>query len=77
MLFDKFQKKIVNNESSEIIRMLNTEFNAFCETVEQKEIDLYPKELQKEIDEINEWVYPYVTYVINYLHNFYSNILNL
>jgi glutathionyl-hydroquinone reductase len=30
VLWDSQTKKIVNNESSEIIRMLNTEFNAFA-----------------------------------------------
>jgi putative glutathione S-transferase len=38
--------------------MLNSEFNAFSETVEQREIDLYPEELRKAIDEMNDWVYP-------------------
>ena len=60
VLFDKVQKKIVSNESSEIIRMLGSEFNEFCETVDQRELDIYPKELRKEIDEMNDWVYPYV-----------------
>ena len=58
VLFDKVQKKIVCNESSEIIRMLNSEFNEFCETAEQKKLDLYPEELRKEINEMNDWVYP-------------------
>lgn len=31
-LYDKKRGVIVNNESSEIIRMLNSEFNAFCKT---------------------------------------------
>ncbi|CAB4009799.1 Glutathionyl-hydroquinone reductase [Paramuricea clavata] len=58
VLFDKVQKKIVCNDSAEIIRMLSPEFNEFCETVEQKELDLYPEGLRKEIDEMNDWVYP-------------------
>ncbi|XP_028405035.1 uncharacterized protein LOC114527545 [Dendronephthya gigantea] len=58
VLFDKLQKKIVCNESSEIIRMLTREFNEFCPTLEQKELDLYPVELRKDIDEMNDWVYP-------------------
>ena len=58
VLFDKVQKKIVCNESSEIIRMLGSEFNEFCETVEQRELDLCPAELRKEIDEMNDWIYP-------------------
>ena len=59
MLFDKKQKKIVNNESSEIIRNFNTEFNDFCKTDEQRALNLYPEHLRKQIDELNEWIYRY------------------
>lgn len=52
-LWDKKTQRIVNNESSEIIRMLNTEFNAFTEST----MDYYPEELRVEIDEINAFVY--------------------
>ena len=45
---------IVNNESSEIIRMLNSAFDAFT-TVNT---DYYPEELREEIDRINDLVYP-------------------
>ena len=37
-LYDKKTNKIVNNESSEIIRMLNSEFNEFGETEEQRKV---------------------------------------
>lgn len=47
-------KTIVNNESSEIIRMFNTEFN---DLAEKPDLDLYPAHLQTVIDEVNEWVY--------------------
>ncbi|OWA51810.1 Glutathionyl-hydroquinone reductase YqjG [Hypsibius exemplaris] len=57
VLWDKKERTIVNNESSEIIRMLNTEFNAFCQTEEQRNLDLYPADLRPEIDALNEWVY--------------------
>ncbi|XP_071113670.1 glutathionyl-hydroquinone reductase YqjG-like [Haliotis cracherodii] len=60
VLWDKQLKTIVNNESSEIIRMLNTEFNAFCKTSEQRELNFYPADLQAVIDGINEWVYPQI-----------------
>lgn len=53
MLYDLKQNKIVNNESSEIMRMLNTAFYG----VGSKEGDYYPKELQEEIDAVNELVY--------------------
>lgn len=57
VLWDKTKKTIVNNESSEIIRMLNSEFNEFCETPEQKKLDLYPEILRKKIEEMNDLVY--------------------
>jgi putative glutathione S-transferase len=44
----------VNNESSEIIRMLNTEFN---EIAENPGLDLNPAHLRESIDEINDLVY--------------------
>jgi len=52
-LWDKKKQRIVNNESSEIIRMLNSEFLgiAGCDT------DFYPAPLRAEIDRINELVY--------------------
>ncbi len=53
-LWDKSQKKLVSNESSEIIRMFNYAFN----DVGALEGDYYPKELRAEIDEVNELVYP-------------------
>ncbi|GAX81783.1 hypothetical protein CEUSTIGMA_g9211.t1 [Chlamydomonas eustigma] len=55
VLWCKKVKTIVNNESSEIIRMLNTEFNSLAKNAG---LDLYPSHLQQEIDEINSWVYP-------------------
>lgn len=46
----------MNNESSEIIRMLNSAFNHLLPD-DKKSIDLYPEELRKEIDEVNDWIY--------------------
>lgn len=59
-MWDNKKETIVNNESSEIIRMFNTEFN---NELPQKyaELDLYPENLKKEIDELNEWVYDTVS----------------
>ncbi|KAJ4982252.1 hypothetical protein NE237_033089 [Protea cynaroides] len=54
VLWDKKLKTIVSNESSEIIRMLNTEFN---DIADNPTLDLYPSHLQSQIDEINECVY--------------------
>ena len=58
VLWDKEKKTIVNNESNEIIRMLNSEFNEVFKTQAQKQIDLYPENLRKDIDDLNEWIYP-------------------
>ena len=53
VLWDKKMRTIVSNESSEIIRMFNSEFNAFTEDT----VDYYPKNLRPEIDKINDFVY--------------------
>ncbi|KAF2703599.1 glutathione S-transferase Gst3 [Pleomassaria siparia CBS 279.74] len=55
-LYDKKQKRIVSNESSEIIRMFYTEFDDLIKD-EYKNVDLYPEKLRKEIEEMNAWVY--------------------
>jgi putative glutathione S-transferase len=52
-LWDKKQWTVVNNESSEIIRMLNTEFDQWGD----RSVDLYPKDLRPEIDALNERIY--------------------
>ncbi|KAF2102868.1 hypothetical protein NA57DRAFT_33357 [Rhizodiscina lignyota] len=55
-LYDKKARKIVNNESSEIIRMLYYEFDGLLPE-EYKKLDLFPEELRKEIESTNEWTY--------------------
>ena len=52
-LWDNKTKRIVNNKSSEIIRMFNSEFNA----ITGDRTDLYPEALRSEIDAVNERVY--------------------
>lgn len=54
VLWDTKTNTAVNNESSEIIRMLNSEFNAFAR---HPEVDLYPEELRDEIDALNDRIY--------------------
>jgi putative glutathione S-transferase len=49
VLWDKKQGCIVNNESSEIMRMLNAEFN---DLAQQPELDLYPEDLRAKIDKV-------------------------
>lgn len=55
VLWDKKQKTLVTNESSEIIRMFNSAFDGLDGV--KTEIDFYPEELRSEIDAINEAVY--------------------
>lgn len=54
VLWDKQTKTIVNNESSEIIVMLNSAFNEFAK---HSTLDLYPEALQEKIDWWNEKIY--------------------
>ena len=53
VLWDRQRETIVNNESSEIIRMLNSAFDRYGDA----SLDFYPEELRGEIDAINEEVY--------------------
>ena len=53
VLWDKKLNVIVNNESSEIIRMFNSAFNALT----GNGVDYYPEYLKSDIDEMNELVY--------------------
>jgi putative glutathione S-transferase len=53
VLWDRETHTIVNNESSEIIRMLNSEFDEFGDS----SLDLYPQGLRSEIDEVNAFIY--------------------
>ena len=53
VLWDKQQQTIVNNESADILRMLNSAFNELVNTGP----DLYPADLADEIDELNEEIY--------------------
>lgn len=55
-LYDKKAKKIVSNESSEIIRMLYCEFDDQLPE-EYKKLDLFPEALRNKIEETNEWTY--------------------
>ncbi|MFL5030543.1 MAG: glutathione S-transferase family protein, partial [Xanthobacteraceae bacterium] len=52
-LWDTRTRRIVNNESSEIIRMLNSEFRGIA----GDDTDFYPAALRPEIDRLNETIY--------------------
>jgi putative glutathione S-transferase len=55
-LWDRERRTIVNNESSEIIRMLNGAFGAHTEV----RYDFYPNALRGEIDRVNDFVYDHL-----------------
>lgn len=54
ILWDKKLETIVSNESSEIIRMLNSAFDEWGDA----SVDLYPESLRHEINALNERIYP-------------------
>ncbi|PSP33942.1 glutathione-dependent reductase [Halobacteriales archaeon QH_10_67_22] len=53
VLWDRQEETIVNNESEEILRMLDTEFD----DVADRDVDLYPEGYREEIDRIIEAIY--------------------
>lgn len=53
VLWDKKRNTIVNNESSEIIRMLNSAFNELT----GNKTDYYPETLRCKIDKVNQPIY--------------------
>jgi len=53
VLWDKQTETIVNNESREIMRMLDTEFAELA----TQNIDLYPHDLQQQIDQTMDAIY--------------------
>jgi glutathionyl-hydroquinone reductase len=54
VLWDKHNQTIVNNESRQIIRMFNGEFNAFAKN---PDLDFYPLHLQPQIEETIDRIY--------------------
>ena len=55
VLWDKKTNQLVNNESLELLRNLNTGFNSILPDEYEKR-DYYPEHLRKEIDEVGEWM---------------------
>ena len=53
VLWDKARHTMVNNESADIIRMLNSAFDAYGDA----SVDFYPPELRAEIDRLNARMY--------------------
>ncbi|KAI1457557.1 glutathione S-transferase [Annulohypoxylon moriforme] len=56
VLFDKKTNTIVNNESSEILRMLNHVFDDQLPS-ELAKLDFYPESLRSQIEEAHGWIY--------------------
>lgn len=56
VLWDRQQGRIVNNESADIIRLLNTAFDGLT----GNRLDLYPEPLRESIDGWNALIYPAV-----------------
>jgi putative glutathione S-transferase len=56
VLWDRQTRRIVNNESAEIIRIFNSGFGALA----GMPFDLYPEALRPEIDRINDFVYEHI-----------------
>jgi putative glutathione S-transferase len=54
LLVDKKARKIVSNDSSDIVRILN---KAQLGKVNDDVLDLYPNELASEIEATNKWIY--------------------
>jgi putative glutathione S-transferase len=54
VLWDTITKRIVSNSDDDIMRMLETEFDAFAKN---PELDLYPQHRRAEIDELNALIY--------------------
>lgn len=59
ILFDKKTKTVVNNESAEILRMMETVFSPLSKYYNDTAamVDLYPEDKVDEIQVINDWVY--------------------
>lgn len=53
VLWDKETRRVVSNSDDDIMRMFETEFEAFAD----RSLDLYPVEHRAEIDRLNDWIY--------------------
>jgi len=54
VLWDKERERVVSNSDDDIMRMLETQFDAFAAN---PQVDLYPRDLRAQIDELNELLY--------------------
>lgn len=58
ILYDKVRNEIVNNESTEILRMFGQEMNSLA--TRNKDWDPFPDTLKEQIESVNEWIYPMI-----------------
>ncbi|MDC8802327.1 glutathione S-transferase family protein [Halomonas pacifica] len=56
VLWDKQERRIVNNESAELLRIFNDAFDGLT----GNDLDLYPADLRETIDAINDDVYAHI-----------------
>ncbi len=56
VLWDTETRKIVSNSDDDIMRMFNQAFKKYTES----QLDLYPKDLQENIDEMNAFIYEHI-----------------
>ena len=68
-MYDKKQKRIVNNESSEIIRMFYTAFDKILPEKYAK-LELFPENLREKIEATNEWTYNDINNGVSHLATF-------
>ena len=54
VVWDRKRGTIVNNESADILRMMNSGFGELADN----SVDLYPAELREEIEALNDRIYP-------------------
>ena len=57
VLWDTQSQTIVNNESLDIIDILDKDLNSIAKN---PELDLKPAALVKQLDELNKWIYPHI-----------------
>jgi putative glutathione S-transferase len=53
VLWDKETRRIINNSEDDICRMFNDAFNTFGNA----RVDLFPKNIEAEHDELSQWIY--------------------
>ena len=66
----------MNNESSELIRIFNQDLNDLI-PAEKAAIDIYPKDLRPQIDELNTWIYHGINSMSHTFFFFFGVFINM